>query len=332
VARAGRNRTASVVFHQEQSRVITSAIVTGVLGVAVGAVIGGLGVRRRSRRTVASLESQLAAARTGSEAVKRLASAGRVAAGLAHEVGNPLCAITNYAHSLEEKVAPDLRPTVQSLQRETSRIQRMMDGLIDYARPREAGAIGADVNTALRDTLRFLGDQGVLRRITIDERLDTAALPVKGTALELEQAFANLLLNAADAMPAGGQLALWTRRLPRPTLIDGSLRRAGDDGAPVPFRRDERVERWVASHEMAQVVKVVVADSGHGVEHGHEERIFEPFVTTKAPEDGSGLGLAIVRGIVNTLGGIVWVQRSREGGAAFHIVLPVYAGDEGLPR
>jgi two-component system, NtrC family, sensor kinase len=282
---------------------------------------------RRLRARMTLLESELDAARAQSEAVGRLASAGRVAAGLAHEVGNPLCAITNYAHTLEPKVAPELRPTVQSLQREVARIQRMMDGMVDYSRPREPGASGADVNVALRETLGFLTDQGVLRRITVDERLDAAALPVRGTALELEQTFANLLLNAVDAMPAGGTLAIWTRRLARTTLVDGSLRRPGDDAAPVPVRRDDRMERWIASHEIAQVVKIVVADSGHGVADGHEELVFEPFVTTKTPEHGTGLGLSIVRGIVNTMGGMVWVQRSREGGAAFHIVLPVYGGE-----
>src|ERR1039457_690625 len=163
---------------------------------AAGVVLAAGWLRGRGLRgRVSTLEAQIDSARAESEAVQRFASAGRVAAGLAHEVGNPLCAITNYAHSLEDKVPADLRPTMQSLQREVARIQRMMDGLIDYARPREAGTLGADVNTALRDTLRFLGEQGVLRRIAIDERLDTAALPVKGTALELEQAFANLLLN-----------------------------------------------------------------------------------------------------------------------------------------
>jgi two-component system NtrC family sensor kinase len=304
---------------------------TGAIPIASGAaallLAGGWSFVRRLRARVSSLESERDAARAQSEAVGRLASAGRVAAGLAHELGNPLCAITNYAHSLEPKVAPELRPAVQSLQREVARIQRMMDGMIDYSRPREAGASGADVNVALRDTLGFLTDQGVLRRIAIDDRLDAAPLPVRGTALELEQTFANLLLNAVDAMPAGGTLAIWTRRLPRTTLVDGSLRRPGDDASPVPVRRDDRMERWIASHEIAQVVKIVVADSGHGVADGHEELVFEPFVTTKTPEHGTGLGLSIVRGIVNRMGGLVWVQRSREGGAAFHIVLPVHGGD-----
>ncbi len=295
-----------------------------VIGLGAGGGVWWF-TRGRHLRAVYALESQLIAARAEGEAVQRLASAGRVAAGLAHEVGNPLCAITNYAHSLEDKVPAELRPTLQSMQREVSRIQRMMDGLIDHARPREAGPVGADLNVALRDTLRFLGDQGVFRRIVVDERLDAVPLPVRGTALELEQAFANLLLNAADAMPAGGQLALWTRLIPRTTLTDGSVRRAGDDSMPAQSRRDERLEMWVASHETEQVVKVVVADSGPGIERGSEERIFEPFVTTKPPEHGSGLGLAIVRGIVSMMGGIIWVQRSREGGAAFHIVLPAYA-------
>jgi two-component system, NtrC family, sensor kinase len=258
------------------------------------------------------------------DTIARLASAGRVAAGLAHEVGNPLCAITNYAHSLEEKVAPELRPMVQAMQREVARIQRMMDGIIDYTRPRDPGVAGADVNVALRDTLRFLTDQGIFRRIAIDARLDDAPLAANATALELEQAFANLLLNAADAMPAGGQLALWTRRIPRGSLVDGSLRRVGDDENAVPVRRDERMDSWLASHDATEIVKIVVADSGHGVERGHEEKIFEPFVTTKTADHGTGLGLAIVRGIVNTMGGLVWVQRSREGGAAFHIVVPAF--------
>jgi two-component system NtrC family sensor kinase len=310
----------------------TTAIMFAGIGAAVGGFAGAMAIAHRYRARVGSLDAQLRAANDANEAVSRLASAGRVAAGLAHELGNPLCAITNYAHSLEEKVTPELRPAVHSMQREVSRIQRMMDGLTDYARPREPGARGADVNVALRDTLGFLNDQGVLRRITIDDKLDDRPLPVNGTALELEQAFANLLLNAADAMPAGGNLALWTRRLQRTTLVDGASHRPGDKAAPVPFRRDERVERWVASHDTAQVVKIVVADSGPGVAHGLEERIFEPFVTTKAPEHGTGLGLSIVRGIVNNLGGLVWVQRSREGGAAFHIVLPVHDGTGAGPR
>jgi two-component system, NtrC family, sensor kinase len=304
-------------------------IVVAVLAALLTAAL----LRVRSlRRRIATLESQRDAARAESEAARRLASAGRIAAGLAHEVGNPLCAITNYAHSLGEKVAPELRPAVKSLQVETARIQRIMDGLIEHSRPREAGASGADVNAALRDTLRFLGEQGVLRRITIDERLGDGILPVSGTALELEQTFTNLLLNAADAMPAGGKLALWTGRQSSEMVAGGTLRRAGDGGPPEPARRDERVVHWLTAQPAAEIVKIVVADSGHGVERGREETIFEPYVTTKSPEHGTGLGLAIVRGLVRGMGGIVWAQRSREGGAAFHIVLPPHSAGANASR
>jgi signal transduction histidine kinase len=297
-----------------------------VVAAAIAALLTAGWLRVRAlRRQVAALESQRDAARAESEAARRLASAGRVAAGLAHEVGNPLCAITNYAHSLGEKVAPELRPTVQSLQFETARIQRIMDGLIEHSRPREAGAQGADANAALRDTLRFLGEQGVLRRITIDEQLCAETLPVFGSSLELEQAFTNLLLNAADAMPAGGRLALWTGRQQRTRVSDGTMRRIGDAERGGAARRDARVEGWISAQAAAEIVKIVVADSGHGVESGREETIFEPYVTTKSPEHGTGLGLAIVRGLVHSMGGIVWAQRSREGGAAFHIVLPLHS-------
>jgi signal transduction histidine kinase len=110
-------------------------------------------------------------------------------------------------------------------------------------------------------------------------------------------------------------------------LADASRRRSGDAGPAAASRRDDRMEQWLAAHAAAEVVKIVVADSGHGIERGSEERVFEPFVTTKAPEHGTGLGLAIVRGLVSTMGGLVWGQRSREGGAAFHIVLPLHAVD-----
>jgi len=303
-----------------------SATVLGSIAAAILIPAGWI-VAWRTRRRLRTVTADRDAIRAQNTALGRLASTGRVAGGLAHELGNPLCAITNYAHSLEPRVAPELRPTLHSLQREAARIQRMMDGMIDHIRPREPGTASADVNVALIETLSFLGDQGALRRITVDQRLDTAPLQVRGTDLELEQVFANLVLNAVDAMPGGGTLAFWTRRIPRTALADGSPRRAGDALVHEPSRRDGRMDQWLAAHGAPHVVKIVVADSGHGVARGYEERIFEPFVTTKEADSGTGLGLSIVRGIVDAMQGIVWVQRSREGGAAFHLVLPLHESD-----
>ncbi len=262
----------------------------------------------RRRRQVRSLESRLSAVESERAQIDRLVTAGRVAAGLAHEVGNPLCAITNYAHSLHERVAPELHGTIQSLQREIGRIERMMDGFVDYARPESDARHGADVTTACNETLGFLSDQGVLRRITVEPHIDPQPMMVSATALALEQVFANLVLNAVDAMPAGGHLQISIRRRIAADLND----------AP-----DERLAAWVASDRTAEVVKVVVSDSGHGVKAGDEVRIFEPFVTSKSREHGTGLGLAVVKRLVRNMHGFIWVQPSPEGGAAFHIVIPV---------
>ena len=276
---------------------------------------------------VRSLESRLGAVEYERAQIDRLVTAGRVAAGLAHEVGNPLCAITNYAHSLNERVAPELRGTIQSLQREIGRIERMMDGFVDYARPDSDARHGADVTAAWNETLGFLSDQGVLRRITVEPHIDPKPMIVSATALALEQVFANLVLNAVDAMPAGGHLRISIRRRIADDLLDAPAHRASDtvaDGGPVrAVAPDERLAAWVASDRTAEVVKVVVSDSGHGVTAGDEVRIFEPFVTSKSREHGTGLGLAVVKRLVRNMNGFIWVQRSREGGAAFHIVMPL---------
>ena len=279
------------------------------------------------RRQVRSLESRLSAVESERAQIDRLVTAGRVAAGLAHEVGNPLCAITNYAHSLNERVAPELRGTIQSLQREIGRIERMMDGFVDYARPDSDALHGADVTAAWNETLGFLSDQGVLRRITVEPHIDPKPIIVSATALALEQVFANLVLNAVDAMPAGGHLRISIRRRIAADLLDAPAHRASETGADEGRVRadapDERLAAWVASDRTAEVVKVVVSDSGHGVTAGDEVRIFEPFVTSKSREHGTGLGLAVVKRLVRNMHGFIWVQRSREGGAAFHIVMPV---------
>ncbi|MBM4195111.1 MAG: HAMP domain-containing histidine kinase [Gemmatimonadetes bacterium] len=265
------------------------------------------------------------------EKLERLASAGRLVAMLLHELGNPVSAIVNYAHSLEQKVPPDLKPTVASLQREAFRVVRLRDGFLDFVRPRdggEAGTTGADLNAAVKETLDFLGDQGALKRIEVDLQVSPAPKPTRGSALELEQAIANLVLNAAAAMPEGGRLVIWAERFNRQALLDATQRRTDDEGGRIihPRRPDDRLSTWLESLDVEEVVKIVVADSGHGFGHGNLEEIFEPFFTSKGADDGVGLGLTVVRRVVDAMDGIVWAQRSREGGAAFHIVLPVQAG------
>lgn len=260
------------------------------------------------------------------ERLERLASGGRMVAMLLHELGNPVSAIINYAHSLESKVAPELKATVASLQREAFRVVKLRDSFLDFVKPRDASATGADFNAAVRETLGFLGDQGALKRIEVEVQLSDAPKPTRGTALELEQVIANLVLNAAAAMPEGGRLVIWAERFNPQAMLEASERRGTDTGnARIlhPRRRDDRLATWLASLDVEEVVKIVVADSGHGFHHGNLEQVFEPFYTMKAEDEGIGLGLTVVQRVVEAMDGIVWAQKSREGGAAFHMVLPV---------
>jgi signal transduction histidine kinase len=157
-------------------------------------------------------------------------------------------------------------------------------------------------------------------------RLELAAEAprVHGERHDLEQMLVNLLLNAAHAVEGTGTVAIRTTCISRATLQEGMVRAGDSPGASTPHPPSPRVRRWLDSAQRPEeVVKVVVADSGPGVPPEDGERIFDPFFTTRAPGKGTGLGLAIVLRIVENFRGIVWVQSAREGGAAFHLLLPL---------
>lgn len=257
---------------------------------------------------------------------EKMATVGHMASGIAHEVGNPLAAIAGYAHILRGRATdvPGARDLLDALERECDRIDRIVRGLVDYARPRRLTPTAVAVADVLAGALQLLTDQGVLRRVTVSQELDANA-QIFAERHELEQVFVNLLLNAADAMDRIGQLALRIRTVPVLELRS-ERRRAGDSpGEYVPHRPHRRVAEWLSGAPRApsHVVQIVVADSGPGIPAAEAERVFDPFYTTKQPGRGTGLGLAIVNRVVDALGGAIWVQRAREGGAAFVIVVPL---------
>ena len=258
---------------------------------------------------------------------EKLASVGRLAAGVAHEIGNPLGAINGYVHLLRGKATePREQEAVDGLEREASRIDRIVRGLLDYARPRRRTPIAIDINDVVQGVVTLLTNQGVLRKISTEMDLDLGVPILFGERHDLEQVFVNLLLNAIDAMNGQGRLVLHSRRTRTSTLGLADPRRDSD---PVGINMDRpplsRVQAWLDSAPRPdEVVKVVISDSGTGIPDADRDRIFEPFFTTKEPGRGTGLGLAIVARIVENLGGVIWVERSREGGAAFHIIMPLH--------
>jgi signal transduction histidine kinase len=263
---------------------------------------------------------------------EKLASVGRLAAGIAHEIGNPLGALNGYSHLLRGHVAgnPLALEAVTGFDRETARIDRIVRGLLDYARPRRPTPVPIDVNESLRHVVDLLSAQGVLRRMELRLELANEAPRVYGERHDLEQLMVNLLINASHAVEGTGILAIRTTCITRVELEEGMVRAGDVPGASAPHPPSPRVRRWLeAEHQTSDVVKVVVADSGPGVPVEDAERIFDPFFTTREPGKGTGLGLAIVLRIVENFQGIVWVQKAREGGAAFHVLLPLAPALEG---
>jgi two-component system NtrC family sensor kinase len=257
---------------------------------------------------------------------EKLASVGRLAAGVAHEVGNPLAAINGYVHVLARAAPPGdaSRAAIDGLERESARIDRIVRGLLDYARPGQRATGPVDVNHVARSVVELLRVQGALRRIDVDLRPASAAVAVRGDRHQLEQALVNLMLNAVDAIGESGQLSIVVRRAPRDELLAGT-RRASDPSGSAASPPNGRAARWLQASSARDVVAITVADSGPGVPPEDEERVFDPFYTTKDPGKGTGLGLAIVARAVEDAGGTIWVSRSREGGAAFRILFPAVA-------
>jgi hypothetical protein len=259
--------------------------------------------------------------------VEKLAGIGRLAAGVAHEVRNPLGALGSYVEVLQRRGTD---PTVtRDMHQAIDRIERIVQGLVDYARPGQGpgatnGRPGAtDLNAAVRTVLDFLGAQAMLRDQTLELTLDPSLPLVRGDRHLLEQVVVNLVVNACQASP-GGRVVIGTlaaslgterRSVPRRTEGEGEL--------PLPRRA------WVPQPRPRDLppgtrgVMLFVADDGPGVSEADRERIFDPFFTTKDPGQGTGLGLAIVARTVHESGGTVWVDRAREGGAVFKVFLPI---------
>ena len=221
---------------------------------------------------------------------EKLASIGKLAAGIAHEINNPLGGILIYSHLILEDT-PAGRPHHENLKKivkETTRCKDIVKGLLDFARPKEPEMAPVDLPEILEKCLAFTERQTLFQNIRI-EKSYTAGLPrVVADGAQLQQVFMNLILNAAEAMSGQGTL---------------TLRAALDP------ERDE--------------LAVEISDTGHGIREEDRARLFEPFFTTKEVGKGTGLGLAISYGIVRKNQGSIEVQSEPGRGATFTVRLPL---------
>lgn len=270
-----------------------------------------------------SMAEQLLDVQSQAVRAEKLAGVGRLAAGVAHEIRNPLGALGTYVEVLRRRGAD--ASLVDGMRREVARMDRIVEGLLDYARPGTPSG-NASLADIARDVVGFLGDQGALKSHEVVLEVSDSLQPVRGDPKALEQVLVNLLLNARDASPAGGRL--WVGAVPKtfvPRNVPEHRAADGDGAGRGQARPGSGLGRrpWRPDLPAGTVGGLLyVADEGPGVPEGERELIFDPFYSTKDPGKGTGLGLAIVARTVHDAGGVVWVDRAREGGAVFKVFLP----------
>lgn len=288
-------------------------------------------------RSLDDTNRQLTEARDELIRAEKMASVGRLAAGIAHEVGNPLGAILGYISLLGRGADERQRELAAAAEQEARRIDRIVRGLLDYARPREMVARPLDVNMVIGQTVELLSTQGKIADIRLDLDLDPELPEVVAEPYQLQQVMVNLLLNAVDALdgcddPAITVLTRTNTFRPSPTL---PARRKGDppDVDYSHRRRYHQTPKLPREAPFAPgdpLVRIQVVDNGTGIPQEIMSHIFDPFVTSKEPGKGTGLGLAVAARLIDSVGGTIQAESQPGAGATFTLVLPAIAGAEGL--
>lgn len=257
----------------------------------------------------------------------RLAAVGRVAAGVAHEIRNPLAAMTGSIQVLRSELGDNQQADalMEIVLRESSRLNRIITDFLTYARPRRGEHGLLDLCEVIRETsilLRHSNDLGEDHEVEV--KLPEAAVMVRADAEQLRQVFWNLARNALQAMPEGGALRIVVERAERAGGDDGS-------GAVDKVERDDKDEGQTEGEVARGFARLIFTDTGDGMTPAQVERLFEPFASTKS--GGTGLGLPIVYQIIRDHNGSVRVS-SREGeGTSVVIELPSYDGEfDGIAR
>ncbi len=234
---------------------------------------------------------------------EKLASLGRLAAGLAHEINNPLSSVAGFAEALQRRADAerlhelekfrDVPEYLAFIQQEVVRASAIVRRLLDFARQREPSFESVNLGSLIRDTVALMTRQAVVTNKRIALELPGDVLMVPADRQMLQQAILNLLTNALDAIEGEGEVRVTARPAP------------GD-------------------------LEILIQDTGSGIPPEHLTKIFDPFFTTKDVGKGTGLGLAICQGIVEQHGGTIEIKSDGPGkGTTVAIRLPVAAGERG---
>jgi len=231
---------------------------------------------------------------------EQLATMGQFAAGIAHELRNPLTAIRSTIQFLASEFAEgsEQRKLSQITLEEVDRVNGIVGNLLSLAQPAESRPVALDPAREIEKCIAFVEararSQNVELRVLCEERLPQLFID----PAELRQVLLNAIVNGLQAMPTGGTLRIRVQRLPSPVRGPDS---AGGHGVP------------------REGVLIEVADCGPGIPRELRDRVFEPFFTTKT--GGTGLGLAICRSIVRRYDGEIWIDEADGGGASVKVAL-----------
>jgi two-component system, cell cycle sensor histidine kinase and response regulator CckA len=237
---------------------------------------------------------------------EKMESVGRLAAGVAHEVKNPLAVILSGINYLSERSAGDQTATavVSEMQTAVERADQIIGGLLDFSAPRNLELALEDLNAVVGQALLLVNHEVEKNRVKVVKALGAELPRVRLDKRKIEQVLINVFLNAIQAMPQGGTLTVKTyARTPTPA------------GSPAGSRGAHLLKSF------GRAVIVEVDDTGAGVPEGQLRKVFEPFFTTKPTRKGTGLGLTVTKAIVDMHGGKVDIRNRPGGGARVSILL-----------
>jgi signal transduction histidine kinase len=215
---------------------------------------------------------------------EKLASLGQLAAGIAHEINNPLTNISNNAQMLQQEVGGRAAKRLKVIEENIDKASRIVRNLLDFSRAPEFHPEFIDITLLLEKSLEFMEHD--LKRIEVVKRFSKNLPEVLVDPLQIQQVFVNLITNACQAMPNGGRLTLTT-------------------------------------DSTDKTVEVRISDTGEGIPKEHMDKIFDPFFTTRKVGKGTGLGLSISYRIIDRHGGRIKVESEVGKGSTFIIELPV---------
>ncbi len=256
-----------------------------------GREVATMGIYNDLRAKIETEKKLKEAERIKLEQSNKMASLGQLAAGVAHEINNPLSGILIDASLVLEDLEEDspIRGEIRDIIEDTNRCKEIVKNLLAYSRQTEPKKELFNINDAIEQTFSFIGDHAILHDIIIDKELSPSMLMCKGDKNQLMQVFTNMIINAAQAMDLKGSISIRTSR----DKPEGKI-------------------------------YIEITDTGCGISEEDLPHIFDLFFTTKDEGKGTGLGLGTVQGIIEKHGGKIKVKETSPEGTTFLIELPLF--------